>query len=164
MTARSMRRTPSSATSMRIAKRFDSIDTDHDGKISKAEFAAAEERRGEDGPRRFGPGRFGQGGPGRAMLFHRAGPDGGRFRGPLPFAPPPGEGRRFGGPDRKPGAPLTKADFVSRGLARFDAIDTDHDGKISPAEREASRPRHGRRFGGRPRTPPPPSSAPQSEK
>ncbi len=119
----------------------------------------------------MGPPRFGRmGGPGRAMLFHRGGPGGeGRLmmRGPLPFAPPPGrpgEMRRGfppGGHEGKPREPLTRSDFVDRGLARFDRIDTNHDGKISPAERDAARgPRH---FRERPKTPASPQATPKAQ-
>jgi hypothetical protein len=146
----------------RVADRFAQIDTDKNGSISKAEFAAVEERRGPAGAGPMGRDRMGpMGGPmmghpmmghGRAMLFHRGGMEGGRFRGPLPFARAPG------GPEGKPGAPLTKSDFVNQGLTRFDKADTDHDGKISPAERDAARgamrgPRE------RPRLPSPPSAS-----
>ncbi|MBO9668920.1 MAG: EF-hand domain-containing protein [Sphingobium sp.] len=131
----------------RIAEHFAEIDTDKNGSISKAEFAAAEEHRG--------PPRFGQmEGPGRAMLFSRRSREGVMMmRGRLPFAPPPG------GFARKPGDALTKSDFVNQGLARFDKVDTDHDGKISAAERDAARPMRGP--GGLRRMPPPPQT-PQS--
>ena len=35
--------------------------------------------------------------------------------------------------------PLTRSDFLSSGLTRFDRLDTDRDGKISSAERDAAR-------------------------
>ncbi|MBO9580350.1 MAG: EF-hand domain-containing protein [Sphingobium sp.] len=141
----------------RIAEHFAEIDTDKDGSISKAEFAAAEERRG---PPRFARMES----PGRAMLFSRRGREGMMMmRGRPPFAPPPGgfEGGAPGRPgksavDRKPGDALTKSDFVNQGLARFDKIDTDHDGRISPAERKAARPMRD------PRKMPPPPQTPQS--
>ena len=34
---------------------------------------------------------------------------------------------------------IPKAVFINAGLAGFDKMDTDRDGKISPAEREAAR-------------------------
>lgn len=48
---------------------------------------------------------------------------------------------------RSPGAPLTKAQLLSRADARFDAMDTNKDGKLSAQEREATRSegRHGGR-------------------
>lgn len=35
--------------------------------------------------------------------------------------------------------PITRSDFLSSGLTRFDRLDTDHDGTISSAERDAGR-------------------------
>lgn len=35
--------------------------------------------------------------------------------------------------------PITRSDFVKNRLARFDRLDTDHDGRISAAERDAAR-------------------------
>lgn len=156
---------PEARRAARIADRFAQIDTDKNGSISKAEFAAAGERRGppEGGP--MGPGRFGpMGGHGRAMLFNHGGHREMMMRGRLPFAPPPGDFARRGqgAPDRKPGEALSKADFVNQGLARFDKVDTDHDGKISAAERDAARPMRGPRGPrGANRMPPPPQT-PQS--
>lgn len=149
----------------RIAREFAEIDTDKNGSISKAEFAAAEEHRREEGPR-FGPSHGPMGEHGRAMLFHRGPPDG-RFmmRGRLPFAPPPPgrEMRGFGrgGPESRPGEPITKAQFVDRGLARFDRVDTDHDGKISQAERDAARRDMRRGFHGRDPMPAPQQGSPK---
>lgn len=152
---------PEARHAARIAAHFAEIDTDKNGAISKAEFAAAEEHRGPReggpmGPRRFGP----MGGPGRAMLFNHRGREGMMMRGRLPFAPPPGgferRGPMAGGPDRKPGEALSKSDFVNQGLARFDKVDTDHDGKISAAERDAARPMRGPR--GARNMPPPPQT------
>ncbi len=136
--------------SARIAQRFDRIDADRNGSISKDEFAAAENRP-------MGPPMAGRAmGPGRRMLFRQGG---GRLRGPLPFTPPPGA--PAGGPGRKPGEPLTKSSFVDRGLARFDRVDTDHDGTISPAERAAARDAV-RSARSRPKSPPSPPTPSRS--
>ena len=157
---------PEARRAARIADRFAAIDTDKNGTISKAEFAAAEDHRGppEGGP--MGPGRFGpMGGPGRTMLFNHGGRGAMMMRGRLPFAPAPGgfAPRGPGGPERKPGEALTKADFVNQRLALFDKVDTDHDGKISATERDAARPmRGGLRERGAPRNMPPPPQTPQS--
>lgn len=145
---------PEARRAARIAEHFAEIDTDKNGAISKAEFAAAEEHRG---PPEGGP----MGRPGRAMLFNHRGREGiMMMRGRLPFAPPPGgfepRGPMAGGPDRKPGEALSKSDFVNQGLARFDKVDTDHDGKISAAERDAARPMRGPR--GFRNSPPPPQT------
>jgi hypothetical protein len=150
---------PEARRAARIAEHFAEIDTDKNGAISKAEFAAAEEHRGPPEGPPMGGRRFGPGGPGRAMLFNHRGREGMMMmRGRLPFAPPPGGFERGGpsGPDRKPGEALSKSDFVNQRLARFDKIDTDHDGKISAAERDAARPIRGPR--GARNMPPPPQS------
>lgn len=95
---------------------FDRIDSNHDGMISKDEFNAFH---------RGGPGM--DGGPGMGGMH--GGPDG------------PMEGRRHDmmfGAGMKAG-PVNKADFVAKRLALFDKVDTNHDGTISPAERDAAR-------------------------
>jgi len=142
----------------RIDAHFAAIDTDKNGAISKAEFAAAEAHRGPPEGPPMGGRRFGPGGPERAMLFHRHGGEGMKMRGRLPFAPPPGGFERGGpdGQDRKPREAISKSDFVNQGLARFDKVDTDHDGKISAAERTAARPMRGPR--GARNMPPPPQT------
>lgn len=141
-----------------MADRFASLDTDKNGALSREEFAAARQDRardrrdGPDGPRRFG-------GPGRAMMLHH-GDRPMMMRGPLPFAPPPG-GFAARGPDRKAGEPLTRSAFVESGLTRFDKADTNHDGTISDAERDAVRgPMRGPR--GRHQSPPPPQATPSA--
>jgi hypothetical protein len=110
-------------------KRFDRIDADKDGSISRQEFAAlpaphgrkaggmrpAAMMAGPDGPPRFGPG-----GPDARRMMMR------------PAMMPPMQGPRAE-------APISKADFIAKGLARFDQVDTDHDGTISPAEHDAAR-------------------------
>lgn len=159
---------PEARRAARFAAHFAEIDTDKNGAISKAEFVAAQDHRGppEGGP--MGRGHAGpMGGPGRAMLFNHGGHREMMMRGRLPFAPPPGAFDRRGpggpgAPDRKPGEALSKADFVNQGLARFDKVDTDHDGKISAAERGAARPMRGPRGPRGPNRMPPPPQTSQS--
>ncbi len=142
---------------MRIEMRdrmFARLDTDKNGSISKAEFEAMQ-GPGRGGPGMKGPGKVGpdargpgmaqaeMGGPGmrerrwmhrrmaRAMMMH----DGfGAFK----------------------GQPVTKTAFVDAGLSRFDRVDTNHDGKISPEERDAARKAMRARFAPADRPPPPP--------
>lgn len=86
---------------------FDRLDTNHDGTISREEFAAAHDRRG---------------GVPRGMTMR------GRHM---------GLGSLLDGPAaQRP--PVTRAQFIAEGLRRFDAADTNHDGKLSPAERAAA--------------------------
>jgi Ca2+-binding EF-hand superfamily protein len=98
---------------------FSKLDSNKDGSISKAEFSSA--RR--DGQ----PGRSGQ---------QQADDDKGDARfSHANWRPRPMHGMMPGGAQE----PISKADFVAKGLARFDKVDTDHDGIISPAERDAAR-------------------------
>lgn len=104
----------------RLDERFANMDTDKNGQISRAEFGAAHEAKA---------GEFGKG------------PDGWRMG--------PGHGGHHhgmeakGGPDGAPGlkADITKADFVARPLAMFDRVDTNHDAKVTAAERDAAKAR-----------------------
>lgn len=54
-----------------------------------------------------------------------------------------GPGSRQGGADRGPGRgmgqPMTQAQFVAAALQRFDATDTNKDGQVTQAERQAHR-------------------------
>jgi Ca2+-binding EF-hand superfamily protein len=90
---------------------FARLDADKNGSVSKAEFAAAPAR---------GP--------------HAAGKDGGGGH----------RGHMAGGMMRHQLAeyrdkPISRTQFVDAGLGHFDRVDTDHDGKISSAERDAAR-------------------------
>jgi hypothetical protein len=88
---------------------FERLDTDKNGAISKAEFEAA---RGQGGPRRADKDETGRGNmPGRMALAMLGGTATG---------------------------PIAKSDFIARGLARFDQVDSNHDGTISVAERDAA--------------------------
>lgn len=99
-----------------VAARFAKMDTNHDGKISPEERAAArEERRGGRGP----------GGPGGRMA-----------------------------------GDLTLADMQAQAMRRFDRIDTNHDGKIDQAERDAARDRMMAMRDRRGPPPPPPADTP----
>jgi Ca2+-binding EF-hand superfamily protein len=93
----------------RAAKVFASVDTNGDGKITQAEFLAAKPPHGPPGGAGGpGPGMHGPGmGMGMGMMDrHGAGPDGG---------PTPQEREAF------------QADL-------YKALDTDHNGQLSPAE------------------------------
>lgn len=113
--------TPQERTAYRAQSRermrdhvFARLDANKDGQISKAEFAAL--RPGGDHARGKG---HGEGRPHRGMMH----------------------GKMMGGGDfaAMRDKPVTRAQFVDAGLARFDRVDTDHDGKISSAERDAAR-------------------------
>jgi hypothetical protein len=95
---------------------FSKLDSNKDGAISKAEFSIAH-RDGPRGPQQAGDDK------GNARFSHAN------------WRPRPMHGMMPGSAQE----PISKADFVAKGLARFDKVDTDHDGIISPAERDAAR-------------------------
>jgi hypothetical protein len=89
---------------------FARLDADKNGAISKAEFAAAPAHA----PRAAGKDRGGHRGPmAGGMMRHQLA----AYR------------------DK----PISRTQFVDAGLGHFDRVDTDHDGKISSAERDAAR-------------------------
>lgn len=93
---------------------FTRLDTDKNGTISKAEFNAPRDGRAAGEPRSRQRDRMAGAMPGRDhMKRHR-------------FAAHRDQ-------------PITRSQFVDAGLSRFDRVDTDHDGKITPAERDAAR-------------------------
>ncbi|BAK65999.1 hypothetical protein SLG_13240 [Sphingobium sp. SYK-6] len=94
------------------AHMFARLDADKNGSISKDEFAAAK------GQHRKGPGEAGK------MRRH-----------PGAMSGMPMHHQLAAYKDK----PLTRSQFVELGLGMFDRVDTDRDGKISPAEHKAAR-------------------------
>ena len=135
----------------RASARFEALDKDGNGSVSREEFAAAREMRGDRAER---GGRHGmrQGG-------HRGGPRGhwGRGRGGHP-----GEW----GPQAEARGPLTIADVQTQLTTQFDRVDANRDGFITAEERiaarQAMRGQRGERMGRRMAAPASPS-APASE-
>ncbi|MBT2187086.1 EF-hand domain-containing protein [Sphingobium nicotianae] len=129
---------------------FAQLDTDKNGSISKAEFDAAhgpgQDHPGMGSPDARGPVMDGNEHDGHGMRAHRS------MRRHMGRGAMMHDG--FGG---FKGQPVTKTAFVDAGLARFDKADTDHDGKISPAERDVARKAMRDRFApaNRPAPPPP---------
>lgn len=95
-------------------ERFAAADTNKDGQLSKAEFEAAHGRLGRDGGMHGGPGgdQGPMGGPEHGM--------GGR------------PGHEMGGGD------ITREQFMRRSMTMFNVLDTNQDGKITMAERDAA--------------------------
>lgn len=96
----------------RAQARFDRLDADKNGQISRAEFDAAGAKRAEM------RGKF-AGKHGGGKMRHRGG-----FHAMV---------------DADKDGVVTKQEFQARALERFDRLDTDKDGQISAAEREAAR-------------------------
>lgn len=97
-----------------MSARFARLDADGDGVISKAEFEAQPSARGRN-PARAGA-RNGA---------HRAGPA--------------RAGRMMRTENRREMQPIVIADARTRAEQRFAAMDADHDGVVTAAERQASR-------------------------
>ncbi|MFL6845390.1 MAG: EF-hand domain-containing protein [Allosphingosinicella sp.] len=112
----------------RRGRMFDRLDANHDGSISRAEFDARPAFRG---------GERGERGEGRAMRGPR---DGGRFahRGPRRGMMGMG-GRGFAAMDLDHDGRIARGEAERSALERFDRVDTNRDGTISPEERQAAR-------------------------
>lgn len=123
----------------RMDRMFERLDLDRNGSITREEMSQARARhqaqRAERGAR--GPG--GPGGPGmghRGPGMHHRGPGGpGGPEGPGGPGGPGVRGQRLFGEQGF----VTREQFRTRALARFDRADADHDGVVTPAERQAAR-------------------------
>jgi len=99
----------------RIGQHFDAMDANKDGTLSRQEFATAHEQRmtGHDdadhGPHK-GHGHHGAGMMGMGMK----------------------------GMDADADRTVTRAEFLAGALQRFDAADSNHDSKLTPAERRSA--------------------------
>jgi Ca2+-binding EF-hand superfamily protein len=106
-----------------IARRFERLDTNRDGQISRAEFGTRQAARAE---RRAGAGegraRGGRGGMGMGIGL-----------------------RAFARVDANGDGRVSLAEATARGLSAFDRIDANRDGMVTAEERRAAR--HARRAG-----------------
>jgi Ca2+-binding EF-hand superfamily protein len=112
---------------VREKARFDRMDTDHDGKLSYAEFTASHGHR--DGQHTAHAGQQ----PGALSAHggeHRMAISGFRGRGGFPMM-------RLAQAEKAGG--LTKAAFEAAMLERFDRLDANHDGIVTPDEAKAAR-------------------------
>lgn len=110
-------------------RRFDAIDTDHDGKISAAERAAMPQR---------GPGRMGgmpRGPNGETPSMRGPGGEGGAPRGPG------GGARMLDQADADKDGVITRDEFRATAAANFDRQDANKDGKVDATERRQWRDR-----------------------
>ena len=101
-----------------MGKKFDSLDTDRNGSLSRDEFLAGHKNGGDHA------GMAGMGEEGGKMGRH---------------------GRRHGGggmmmkmADANQDGAVTKAEAVAGALKHFDMTDANHDGKVTPEERKAA--------------------------
>ncbi|WP_435416681.1 hypothetical protein WAB17_07205 [Parerythrobacter aurantius] len=106
----------------RAAEHFARMDTNGDGMLSQAEFLAAREARADKRDERQAAGGDRRGGGRMGMRGGRGGPESMLQRA-----------------DADSNGQVTKAEFQSAALARFDRADANGDGTISAEERKAAR-------------------------
>ena len=92
---------------------FDMIDTNHDGNISRDEFARAPMNHGMDDGKMGGGDHGGMGGGGMARMWSMA--------------------------DANHDGRVTLKEATDMALMRFDRMDANHDGQVTPEERAAAR-------------------------
>ena len=100
----------------KLEARFARLDANGDGTVSVEEHRAAREARRAQRAERKGDGEHARG-------ERRGGKRGG--------------GDHASGERRGAGAPVTRAEFLARGLERFDRADADRNGILTAAERKA---------------------------
>lgn len=142
----------------RMLKHFDAMDTNHDGQVSRDEYLAALRAHAKGW---HGGDWHGGEWPGHGPDHHGAGPEG---------AGPDAAGHGGDGDRHHPmiartliipalhdavkADAVTRADFDAAVAARFDKLDTNHDGTLDRAELRAAQPRgpgewHGEGHGGK---------------
>ena len=123
----------------KTAKKFDEVDTNHDGAISRDEFTA--HHRGMKGP--MGGADMPPPPPPGAESPMAGGPDG-PMRGHHGMRGGHGGRDMMGGPmlammaDADRNGTVTRAEYDAAVKAHFDAADANHDGKITREERRAA--------------------------
>ncbi len=118
----------------RADKMFDAIDTNHDGKITPDERKAAHERMREKMRERWQARHPDQPRPAPDTNGATA-PEGHRWHGRGGHGMRMGMGMRGGDPNRV----ITREEMRQKAIERFDRMDLNHDGKITPDERKAAR-------------------------
>jgi len=123
----------------RRAERFTAMDADKNGQVSRQEYDAAHAERQQKWADAREAGKPGSDGKAEGRRWGR---HGGHHRGPgMGFAM---GGGRMGGEkwfehaDADKNGSVTLAEASAKPLERFDAIDTNKDGTISPEERQAA--------------------------
>lgn len=117
----------------RADKRFAALDADKNGSISRAEFDASRAKAREGfKAKREQTADAGKPGPHRGHGMRGGHHWGGKMRGG------PGGGNWFVTADANKDGKLTLAEMQAGPLQRFDSVDTNKDGTISPEERKAA--------------------------
>lgn len=120
----------------RSDEQFAAMDTNKDGSISRAEFDAYRAKGREMGDRVVRMERMHGGPDGMMPPPPPGGPEGGKRVERIRMIMAGRDGTMMADGD---GKGIVIADAVKRALERFDAVDTNKDGVISPEERKASR-------------------------
>ena len=134
----------------RAAAMFDRMDANHDGKLDQADRSARKaemfakldtDKNGQLSPAELEAGHKNRAGARDGDHAGMAGMDHGQMGGRGMHH---GMGGRMGGggmarmADANKDGVVTKDEFVAAALARFDAGDANHDGSLTPAERQAA--------------------------
>lgn len=114
------------------AAMFDRVDTDHNGSLSRAEFAAL--RGGPRGMAREGMNHDGD----HAGMAHDGAASGRRGIMGAGMAGMAGMGGMARMADADGDHAVTRDEFSASALRRFDAIDANRDGSVTPAEQQAA--------------------------
>lgn len=109
-----------------LAKHFDMMDTDRNGTVTQAERQAARGRMMQDRFAKMDADKNGQLSQQEFMAAHQARHDAMK-------------GRMGGKMGRMMSGDFTRDQFLSRPMAMFDRFDTNKDGQITAAEREAAK-------------------------
>jgi Ca2+-binding EF-hand superfamily protein len=117
-----------------IGRRFDAMDANHDGALSRQEFLDAHQKMMGGAGHAGGPmhERMGRGPEGGAMGMghHGGGHHGGGHHG--------GGMKMMGRMDANGDHAITRDEFLAGALKRFDTADANHDGKLTPEERRTA--------------------------
>ena len=123
-------RLDSADRALMIGRRFDAMDANHDGVLSKQEFVDAHQKM-------MGAGQHGANHGGERMgMGHGHMGDHGKGM------------KMLGGMDADGDHAITRDEFIAGALKRFDGADANHDGKLTPQERRDGMRQHMREMGG----------------
>ncbi|QKS01550.1 hypothetical protein F9288_19445 [Sphingomonas sp. CL5.1] len=125
-------------TLARADRMFDAIDTNHDGKITPDERKAAHERMREKMRERWQARHADQARP-APDANGATPPEGHRWHGHGGHGMRMGMGMGMGMRGGDPNRVITREEWRQKAIERFDRMDLNHDGRITPDERKAAR-------------------------